>query len=95
MGASVNMASKPTSFYFFDFDRNIMRVSVPRVLINMADGREMQIPAEDYMEIRDKIGNVAPWKQWSDKEALRFYRDLPDVPPLQQPFVEQTSHLDE
>lgn len=77
------------SFYFFDFDKNIMKVKVPFVLVNTQDGSTKEIPGHEYMSIRDQLGKDGVWKDWSGKDALRNYLDLPDTPTDMQPFVKQ------
>ncbi len=83
------MTSKAMDFYFFDFDKNIMKVKVPFVLVNTEDGSEMELSAGDYMDIKDKLGKVGKWKSWSGKDIFRNYSDLPNVPLQEQPFVKQ------
>lgn len=81
--------AEPRSFYFFDFDKNIMQVKVPFVLTNTKDGSTKEISGREYFEIKADLGKRDPWKEWSGKYAMRNYRDLPGVPPEGQPFVRQ------
>lgn len=78
------------SFYFFDFDKNIMKVKVPLVLTNTEDGSTKEVSSgQYYTDIKDKLGKEPPWKDWSDKDLFLNYRDRPDTPASRQPFVTQ------
>lgn len=77
------------SFYFFDFDKNIMKVKVNFVITNTATGEDREMPASEYFSIKDALGQDGEWRDWNDDDALRYYRDLPGVPAAEQPFVKQ------
>lgn len=83
------MSTTRTSFYFFDFDNNIMKVSVPFVLTNTQDGTEREMTGHEYMGVKNQLEKPGPWQHWSDAQALKYYRDLPGVPAEEQPFVRQ------
>lgn len=80
------------SFYFFDFDKNIMKVRVPFVLINTRDGSRKEVSGHEFAKIRGLLGKEGPWKDWSGAEALLNYRDVPGLPASEQPFVKQIEH---
>lgn len=78
------------SFYFFDFDKNIMKVRVPIVLTNTRDGSTKEVSSRDFFgTIRLQLGKEGPWKDWSDEAMWSNYRDLPGVRADRQPFVRQ------
>lgn len=83
------MTAAAKSFYFFDFDKNIMRVQVPLVVTNTKDGTRKEMSSSDYYNIKDQLGQDGPWKDWSDSELFLNYRDIPGVPAADQSFPKQ------
>lgn len=77
------------SFYFFDFDKNIMKVTVPLVLTNTEDGSHREVSSKEYGQIKDMLGKEGPWQDWSDPDLFLNYRDLPNKAPAEQSFVKQ------
>jgi len=66
------------SFYFFDFDDNIMHLETPIFLKNRTDGAEKAVSTTDFATIRGDLGRPGPWQDFEDYEkSYRRYYDIP------------------
>jgi hypothetical protein len=85
------------SFYLFDFDDNIMFLKTPLFVRNLATGDVKEVSTTDFAEIRIKLGEVGPWKDYEiydvdgPKGTYGHFRDIPAdelQPGQKQHFVE-------
>lgn len=78
----------PQDFYFFDFDQNIMTVTVPMVFTNM-DGTEVDLSSDEFSDVKKELQDKGTWSDKMASNQFKYYRDLPDVPTDKQPFLDQ------
>ena len=56
---------KSKSFYFFDFDDNIMFLSTPIFVKSQKTGEVKEVSTSKFAEIRMDLGNVETWKDFA------------------------------
>jgi hypothetical protein len=87
-------ASAPTrqSFYFFDFDDNIMYLSTPILIRNRQTGRSKKVTTTEFADIRRVLGQTGLWKDFEIFDGTyRHFRDIPAAqikPSQSQYFLE-------
>jgi hypothetical protein len=78
---------KPVSFYFFDFDDNIMFLTTKIIVVNTVTGEEVLLSTEEYAAVHPQLGKAGKWEDYAEfLGTFRNFRDT-DAPPDQQPFV--------
>ena len=83
--------SESVSFYFFDFDDNIMFLSTKIFIRNTTTGEEKALTTGDYAWIHPLLGRPGEWGDWAEFPGT--FRDFRDISPAQaargrkQPFV--------
>jgi cytidine deaminase len=86
---------KDLSFYFFDFDDNIMFLPTPILIRNTATKRSKKVTTADFAGIRMLLGRPGPWKEFELFEnTYSHFRDVPPdklKPGRQQYFVEDVA----
>ena len=83
--------SDRVSFYFFDFDDNIMFLPTPAFLLNEETGEPESFSTGDFAAIRPLLGQTGPWEHYAmfDGSYARF-EDIPRdqlAPGQKQHFV--------
>ncbi len=81
------------SFYFFDLDDNVLFLPTPIYLFERATGREVALSTGHFGKISHLIGKPGAYEGFlvdldDAKGSFRRFRDLPDVPPVAQAFLE-------
>jgi hypothetical protein len=83
------------SFYFFDFDDNVVFLKTRIFLFERETGEEIALSTRDFAEISGLVGKPGPWEAYElrDDERSGSFRRFRDVPAAQrngqpQPFVE-------
>lgn len=71
------------SFYFFDFDDNVVFLSTPLVLFHKVTGSELKISSGEFAQEHSRIGESGPYKdfeiRWDDGTGtFRCFRDHHD-----------------
>lgn len=91
------------SFYFFDFDDNILFLSTPIYLFHKKTGEELAVQSGEYAKVRPLLGQEGPYKDFEIVDddrvgSFRNFRDV-DLSPWQrwlgkpQPFVSEIDQL--
>jgi len=77
MAKAKGNTGKDLSFYFFDFDDNIMFVKTPILIRNKATNRTKKVSTAEFARIRGEFGKPGPWKDFEtyDDTYSRF-RDI-------------------
>ena len=74
------------SFYFFDFDENILSLGTPSFLYHKGTGEEVEVTSQELLEHREDIGHRGPWREFEIRFDLmgsfRFFHD--QLHPLQE-----------
>jgi len=83
------------SFYFFDFDDNVMRLDTNIFVFKKGTSEELALSTRRFSEIAHLIGRAGTWKDYEIRNddttgSFRRFRDLPDHERngQPQPFVE-------
>ncbi len=68
------------SFYFFDFDDNVVFLTTPLVLFHKNTGDELKISSGDFAQEHSRIGESGPYRdyeiRWDDSTGtFRCFRD--------------------
>ena len=83
------------SFYFFDFDDNIMFLATPILIRNTTTRRSKKVSTADFAGARMIIGQDGPWKEFELFEnTYSHFRDIPSEKlkaGQQQYFVEDVA----
>jgi hypothetical protein len=74
-------AQAKQSFYFFDFDDNIMYLSTPVVIRNRQTGQSKNVSTTEFANIRNDLGQIGAWKDFEIFDGT--YRHFSDIPPDQ------------
>ncbi|MHB8069708.1 MAG: hypothetical protein ACYDIC_17585 [Desulfobaccales bacterium] len=69
------------SFYFFDFDDNIMFLSTPIFLLNTVTKVERAVSTGKFANIQPILGRAGPWEDYAIFDGS--YRHFRDIPPDQ------------
>lgn len=88
--------SAGVSFYFFDFDDNIMTLATQILLLNTATREEHPISTQDLPTIQPLLGKPGKWENFSivEDRTFRNFRDLSPAelqPGQRQNFVEDVA----
>lgn len=79
------------SFYFFDFDDNIMFLATPIFLRNAITHEEQAVSTKEFASIQPLLGRSAPWADYAVfGGSFRNFRDIPPgqlAPGQKQHFV--------
>lgn len=67
------------SFYFFDFDDNLMFLDTPIFLTNTQTGEERSVSTSQYAALRPDLGKPGPWQDY--KDTATSYQRYYDRPP--------------
>jgi len=78
------------SFYFFDFDDNIMFLSTPIFLLNTVTKGERAVSTGEFANIQQLLGRPGPWEEYAVFDGS--YRNFRDIPP-DQLSTGQTQHF--
>ena len=68
------------SFYFFDFDDNIVFLSTPIIIFHKDTGEELEISSSEYAKHHRTIGMPGPYQDYfanyvDDEGSFRNFRD--------------------
>ena len=66
------------SFYFFDFDDNVVFLETPILLKNKVNGEETEVSTTEFATIRGELGRSGPWQdfEYYDKTYSHYF-DIP------------------
>lgn len=84
------------SFYFFDFDDNVVHLNTKIVLFNKKDSSRLEIPTGEFADISQIVGKKGTkWESWelsdlsSDAGSFQYFRELGHIEdPAKQPLIE-------
>ncbi len=83
------------SFYFFDFDDNIMRLNTCISIYNDRTGEEQVLSTKHFARVHRQLGKPGPYQDFcihpdDQTGSYRRFRDLPatELQGREQPFVE-------
>ncbi len=95
MAKTKTQSPKDLSFYFFDFDDNIMFLPTPILIRNTATKRLKKVTTADFAGIRMVLGQMGPWKKFEIFDnTYSHFRDIPPdklKPNQKQYFVEDVA----
>lgn len=82
------MEMEPVSFYFFDFDDNIMFLGT-RILVRNTETREVrELSTGDFANVHPLLGKAGKWEDWAMFDgSYGYFRDIP--PDQLEPGEEQ------
>lgn len=89
-----NAAQGGRSFYFFDFDDNVLNLQTPIYVRHRKTGEEEALTTREFSEVAPLIGNPGPWEHfdvdYDDRTgSFRRFRDhARTAAEGEQPFVE-------
>ncbi len=84
-----NFAVGGRSFYFFDFDDNIVHLQTKIVLFHKSTGEEKEVPTGEYPEVHRKLGvKGGDWEHFE----IRGGGDYADFSSSYRNFREQPAH---
>jgi hypothetical protein len=68
------------SFYFFDFDDNVVYLTTPIVIFDKKNGEEKLLSSGEWANFHHTIGSEGPFKDYiidydDDKGSFRYFRD--------------------
>jgi hypothetical protein len=69
------------SFYFFDFDDNIMFLNTPIFLLNTVTKVERPVSTGEFANLQPLLGRPGPWEEYAIFDGS--YRQFRDIPPDQ------------
>ena len=83
------------SFYFFDFDDNVVHLNTKIVLFHKQDSQTVEIPTADFAEISQSVGQAGTrWADYelrdlsSDTGSFQYFRELSRIDdPAGQPLI--------
>lgn len=80
------------SFYFFDFDDNVMRLATPIFVFDRDSGAELALSTAELIAAQPQLGEPGPWERYEIRTggptgSYRRFRDR-EEPDAEQPFVE-------
>ena len=76
---NANQKDKSKSFYFFDFDDNIMFLSTPIFVKNQETDEVEGVSTSKFAEIRMDLGKVGRWKDFALFDgSYSHFRDIPE-----------------
>lgn len=82
---------QPQSFYFFDFDDNVMFLETTILIQNTATAEVTSMSTADFAQIWPKLGQPGEWQDYGlFTDSYRYFRDIPDdqlEPDAQQHFL--------
>jgi hypothetical protein len=89
-----NLHKGGRSFYFFDFDDNVMSLPTPIYVFHRDTGEEVALSTGDFARFAPAFGQPGPWADYRvDPDdvtgSFRRFRDVPGRDPAAQPFVEE------
>lgn len=81
------------SFYFFDFDDNVMSLATQTYLFHRESGRELELSTREFAQVSHLVGRPGPYEGYEvilddATGSFRRFRDHPDLAPHEQPFVQ-------
>jgi hypothetical protein len=98
-----NYAQGGRSFYFFDFDDNIIFLTTPIYLFHKKTGEELPVQSGEYAKIRPLLGRDGPFKDYEliDDDRVGSFRNFRDLQlgfldrlmRRSQPFVAEIERL--
>lgn len=69
---------KGSSFYFFDFDDNIMFLTTPLLIKNTITKEVKEISTGDFALIHPQLGQSGDWADWNTYEdTFIYFNDIP------------------
>ena len=69
---------QPQSFYFFDFDDNVMFLETSILIQNTATGEVKQMGTAQFAQIWPKLGQPGEWQEYGlFTDSYHYFRDLP------------------
>jgi cytidine deaminase len=78
MAKSTERAVEDLSFYFFDFDDNIMFVETPILIRNKATHRTKKVSTAEFARIRGLFGQPGDWQDFElFDDTYSHFRDIP------------------
>ncbi|UCG12452.1 MAG: hypothetical protein JSU72_18510, partial [Deltaproteobacteria bacterium] len=89
---NANQKDKSKSFYFFDFDDNIMFLSTPIFVKNKKTNEVKELSTSEFANIRTELGQIEPWKAYAVYDGTySHFRDIPedDLQPGQKQWFVQ------
>ncbi|MBS1984917.1 MAG: hypothetical protein JST16_12170 [Bdellovibrionales bacterium] len=73
------------SFYFFDFDDNVIHLATKIVLFHSHTGEEVHVATSEYPQVHSQLGKKnSPWEHFVTREADPYtgsYRNFRELPP--------------
>jgi len=82
-------SSDGISFYFFDFDDNIMFLSTSIFVRNTVTGEKKPLSTGDYANVHPQLGNPGDWEDWAEFDGtFSHFRDVRSRPSRKQHFVQ-------
>ncbi|MBK9124484.1 MAG: hypothetical protein IPM16_15400 [Chloroflexi bacterium] len=85
------------SFYFFDFDDNVMYLDTSILVQNTMTGAIERVSTGQYAQIASRLGVPGEWQDYAVFEgSYQHFRDIPDEQlesPDQQHFVADIRHV--
>jgi hypothetical protein len=86
------------SFYFFDFDDNVMRLDTTISIFGRRTGEEKALSTREFAQISHLVGRTGVWKDFEVRAndltgSFRRFRDLPDqcLGRQRQPFIDDVA----
>lgn len=84
-------SSDSVSFYFFDFDDNIMFLTTRILILNTVTGEPRPVSTGEFANIESLLGKPGPWQDYAMfNGSFRNFRDIPEdelEPGQKQHFV--------
>jgi len=87
------------SFYFFDFDDNVVRLTTPIFVFDRDTGAELALSTAQFAAASPQLGRPGPWQRFEVRGSdttgsFRRFRDLDAAEPApgaEQPLVEDVN----
>lgn len=93
--AIMNSAREGISFYFFDFDDNIMILNTHIYVRNTTTNQERAVTTGEYAILQAQLGHPGPWEDYALFDgSFRDFRDVPAsslAPGEHQKFVKDVA----
>lgn len=71
-------ASQPQSFYFFDFDDNVMFLDTSILIQNTVTTEVTRMRTSDFAHIWPRFGQPGEWQEYAlFKDSYKYFRDIP------------------
>jgi len=94
-----NLHKGGRSFYFFDFDDNVMHLDTTISVFENKTGEEKMLTTREFAIASGALGKPGEWEQFGIRPddatgSFRRFRDLPEesLAGRQQPFLEDVAH---